>query len=268
MSDSGTQPSWNDYAAEYETVHEPLTGQFAAAALAHLPVSAGQRVLDIAAGPGTLALLAARASALVVATDASPRMVERAAARLRDAGAAAETHVMDATRLDFAASAFDAVFCVFGIMVIPDYRAALAEMARVTRPGGGAAVVMWHGLEHMEHVQVWLEAIAAAFPSFEPTPPPANWRVLQDPNSLAALMREAGFARVESHLETCWWEVASPAWFARHADLSPAAAMLYRTLGHEACATVRRVLEVRLRDRHGDGPFRLAAQAHIVVGRR
>jgi ubiquinone/menaquinone biosynthesis C-methylase UbiE len=269
MSDNIAPPSWDDYAGVYEAVHEPLTRQFATAALERVPVRAGDRVLDIAAGPGTLAMLAAARGAEAIAIDASPRMITRLQERVRESGLVrVEGRIMDATRLAFEDARFDAVFCIFGIMLIPDYRAALAEMARVARPGGHVAVVMWNGLERMEHVQVWLRAVAAAFPQFKPAPPPESWTILQDAEALGRTIETAGFASATIRTETRWWEVASPAWFAAHADLSPAADMLYRGLGPEARGRVRRELERQLRERHGDGRFRLAAEAHIAVGMR
>ena len=262
-------PTWDDYAGLYETVHEPLTRQFAAAALQHLPLRSGERVLDVAAGPGTLAMLAAARGADVIAIDTSPRMIARLNERVRESGLnRVDGRVMDGSHLAFADASFDAVFCVFGIMLIPDYRAALAEMGRVTKPGGRVAIVMWNGLERMAHVQAWLRAVAAAFPQFKPTPPPESWTVLQDAASLRRAMETAGFATTVVDTETRWWEVTSPAWFAAHADLSPAAEILYRSLGPDARGQVRRELERQLRERHGEAPFRLAAEAHIAVGRR
>jgi ubiquinone/menaquinone biosynthesis C-methylase UbiE len=261
------EPRWDHYAAEYEAVHEPLTRQFAEAALEAAPVAAGERLLDIATGPGTLALLAARRGASVTGVDTSPRMIARFNDRLAEAGfASASGRVMDGARLDFADGSFDAVFCVFGIMLFADFRGALAEMARVTRPGGRAAVVMWNGLDRMEHVQVWLGAVAHAFPQFQPMPPPANWAILQEPASLARILVEAGFAEVDIRTARREWRVLSPAWFAARADLSPAAESLYRSLGPGARERVRRVLEEQLRARFGDRPFALAAEAHIARG--
>jgi ubiquinone/menaquinone biosynthesis C-methylase UbiE len=262
-------PTWDDYAGLYEAVHEPLTRQFAAAALQRAPLRSGERVLDVAAGPGTLAMLAAACGAEVSAIDTSPRMIARLQERVRESGLGrVEGRIMDGSHLAFADASFDAVFCVFGIMLIPDYRAALAEMGRVTKPGGRVAIVMWNGLERMEHVQTWLRAVSAAFPSFAPTPPPESWTVLQDALSLRRIMESAGFATTTVETETCWWEVPSPAWFAAHADLSPAADILYRSLGPDARGRVRWELERQLRERHGEAPFRLAAEAHIAVGRR
>jgi len=269
MSDNIAPPTWDDYAGIYEVVHEPLTRQFAATALECAPVRGGDRALDIAAGPGTLAMLAAARGVDVIAIDTSPRMIARIQERARESGfPGIEARIMDAAQLAFADGHFDAVFCIFGIMLIRDYRAALAEMARVTRPGGRVVVVMWNGLERMEHVQVWLRAVATVFPQFAPAPPPENWSVLQQAASLRRAIEAVGFSTATIHTETRWWEVASPAWFAAHADLSPAADMLYRGLGPEARGQVRRELERQLRVRHGDGPFRLAAEAHIAVGIR
>lgn len=262
-------PSWDDYAGLYEAVHEPLTRQFAAAALQRVPLRRGERVLDIAAGPGTLAMFAAARGAEVIAIDTSPRMIARLQERVRENGLSrVEGRVMDGSHLAFPDASFDAVFCVFGIMLIPDYRGALAEMARVTKSGGRVAIVMWNGLERMEHVQTWLRAVAAAFPSFTPTPPPESWTVLQDAQSLRRAVESASFATTTVETETCWWEVRSPAWFAAHADLSPAADLLYRGLGPDARGQVRRELERQLREHHAEAPFRLAAEAHIAKGRR
>lgn len=107
-----------------------------------------------------------------------------------------------------------------------------------------------------------------ACPQFQPSPPPPSWAVLQDATSLRRAIQAAGFADVTVHTETCQWDVVSPAWFARHGDLSPAADALYRSLGPEARPVVRRELERQLRERHGDGRFQLAAEAHIAIGLR
>ena len=269
MTENNMQPGWDAYAGEYEAVHEPLTRQFASAALELVPVAAGQRVLDVAAGPGTLTVLAAERGANATGVDNSPRMIARLNARLSERGlAGADGRVMDAARLEFEDASFDAVFCVFGIMLFSDFRAALAEMARVTKAGGRVAIVMWNGLERMEHVLVWLRAVASAFPQFEPTPPPENWTILQNPDSLRRVMLEAGCSEVDVHTVVRHWQVESAAWFAGHADLSPAAEGLYRVLGPDARGAVQRALERQLRAQHGDGAFALAAEAHIAVGIR
>lgn len=66
----------------------------------------------------------------------SPKMLAVARRRARDLGRPVELRVGDAQALDFADGSFDTVVCTFALCGIPDERRALAEMARVLRPGG------------------------------------------------------------------------------------------------------------------------------------
>ena len=63
---------WNNHVAVYEEVFEPLTSAFARRALDHLNVGPGDRLIDIGAGAGGAALIAAARGGDVVAMDASP----------------------------------------------------------------------------------------------------------------------------------------------------------------------------------------------------
>jgi ubiquinone/menaquinone biosynthesis C-methylase UbiE len=131
---------WDTAAQHYEKTAHPFTTLYAEAALARVALTADSRILDIAAGTGALALAAARSGARVLATDFSPGMVARiAAAKLPNV----EARVMDGQALTLDDASFDAVFSIFGIIMFPDWRKGLAEMARVTRPGGHGVVATW-----------------------------------------------------------------------------------------------------------------------------
>jgi ubiquinone/menaquinone biosynthesis C-methylase UbiE len=135
---------WDKAAQHYEATAHPFTARFAEAALARVALTADSRVLDVAAGTGALALAAARTGARVLATDFSPGMVARIAAAGLAAGLAnVEARVMDGQALDLPDGGFDAVFSIFGVIMFPDWRKGLAEMARVTRPGGVGVVATW-----------------------------------------------------------------------------------------------------------------------------
>ena len=72
------QPAqWDDHVAVYEAVFEPLTDMFAAHALDRLGPRPGDRLIDVGAGSGGAALLAAARGADVLAVDASQEMVAR-----------------------------------------------------------------------------------------------------------------------------------------------------------------------------------------------
>jgi demethylmenaquinone methyltransferase/2-methoxy-6-polyprenyl-1,4-benzoquinol methylase len=96
----------------------------------------GQTVLDLAAGTGTSALPFARAGARVVASDFSLGMLAEGRRRYPELALVAG----DATTLPFGDDTFDAVTISFGLRNVVDIDAALAEMHRITRPGGRLVV--------------------------------------------------------------------------------------------------------------------------------
>lgn len=110
-------------------------------------VRAGETVLDVASGLGTVAHLAAAAvgpSGKVVASDISGPMLARAAARGREPGwAEVEYRECSASALDAADDSFDVVLCQQGLQFFPDRHGALVEMRRVTRPAGRIAISTW-----------------------------------------------------------------------------------------------------------------------------
>ncbi|HEU5423311.1 MAG TPA: bifunctional demethylmenaquinone methyltransferase/2-methoxy-6-polyprenyl-1,4-benzoquinol methylase UbiE [Nitrolancea sp.] len=101
------------------------------------------RVLDVATGTGDLALeLAGQGVALVVGADFSGGMLASAAAKRAESGTQAVRLVQaDAMRLPFASGSFDAVTIGFGLRNLPDYGGAVAELARVLRPGGRLVIL-------------------------------------------------------------------------------------------------------------------------------
>jgi SAM-dependent methyltransferase len=106
-------------------------------------ISAGQEVLDVAAGNGNLSLLAAREGAAVVASDLTPHMVELGRARLAAEGYDVEWVVADVENLPFEDARFDCCASVFGAMFAPRPEVAAGEMFRVVRPGGTVGLAAW-----------------------------------------------------------------------------------------------------------------------------
>jgi len=96
----------------------------------------GDRVLDLAAGTGSSALPFAAAGAHVVAADFSLGMLQVGRRQHPELGLVAG----DALRLPFPDGTFDAVTISFGLRNVSDVDVALAELSRVTRPGGRLVV--------------------------------------------------------------------------------------------------------------------------------
>jgi len=108
--------------------------------LAHeLGLRRGERVLDVASGPGATALLLAREFEVTVeGVDLAEGAVHRAGERAtrESLGAVVHFSVGDAERLPLEDGSVDAVICECALCTFPDKRGAVSEFARVLRPGG------------------------------------------------------------------------------------------------------------------------------------
>ena len=107
-------------------------------------VREGSRVLDVASGSGDLAAAFARRvgpSGEVWMTDINAAMLCVGRDKMIDTGVFAPLALCDAEKLPFASETFDCVSVAFGLRNMTHKEAALAEMARVTRPGGRVLVL-------------------------------------------------------------------------------------------------------------------------------
>ena len=101
---------------------------------------ADERVLDVACGSGTAALVAARRYCHVTGLDYVPELIDRARRRAAADRLDAEFLTGDAQALPFPDASFDVVLSVYGVQFAPDQERAAAEMLRVCRPGGKIAL--------------------------------------------------------------------------------------------------------------------------------
>ena len=162
----------------------------------------GERVLDLAAGTGTSSLPFAERGARVVPCDFSLGML-RVGKRARPA---LPFVAGDGTRLPFADATFDAVTISFGLRNIVDPAAGLAELRRVTRPGGRIVVCEFSHPTWRPFRTVYLEYLMKGLPAVArrvSSSPDAyvylaeSIRAWPDQRGLAAVMAGAGWSRPE-----------------------------------------------------------------------
>jgi demethylmenaquinone methyltransferase/2-methoxy-6-polyprenyl-1,4-benzoquinol methylase len=171
-------------------------------------VRPGERVLDVASGSGDLARSLARRAGPggeVWITDINRRMLERGRDRLLDRGLALRAVQCDAERLPFPAAHFDCVTVGFGLRNMTRKDVALAEMARVLKPGGRLVVLefskVWEPLERAYEwysfkVLPWLgDLVAGDADAYRYLA--ESIRAHPDQAALAELLRSAGLADVE-----------------------------------------------------------------------
>ena len=128
-----------DYAAVAELIDEIPPPHL----LSRVGIEPGQSVLDVAAGTGNVAILAAKAGADVIGLDLAPELFETARVRAEAAGVDVEWVDGDAEELPSADESFDRVLSAFGVQFTPRHEVTAAELARVCKPGGVIGVVNW-----------------------------------------------------------------------------------------------------------------------------
>jgi demethylmenaquinone methyltransferase/2-methoxy-6-polyprenyl-1,4-benzoquinol methylase len=173
------------------------------AVAAALDLRPGHRVLDLAAGTATSSAALARSGAAVVGCDFSLGML-RVGARAGHPGV--ELVAGDALRLPFADASFDAVTVSFGLRNTADADRALAELLRVTRPGGRLVVCEFSHPTWSPWRTVYVEYLMRALPAVarRVSSDPAAYEYLAesirawpDQAGLAARLQAAGWANVQ-----------------------------------------------------------------------
>ena len=106
-------------------------------------IGPGDRVLDVGAGTGSVAIPAAETGAAVVASDLTPELLARGQASAAQLGVTLEWREADAEDLPFAGNEFDAVVSSIGVMFAPHHQPAADELVRVCKPGGRIGVISW-----------------------------------------------------------------------------------------------------------------------------
>ncbi len=263
--------AWDAIADGYDRYVAPQEAELADQALRLVALQAGERFLDVAAGPGGLSLPAARLGAHVLATDWSPAMIERFEARVQEKGLRdAQGRVMDCHALELPDDSFDVTGSQFGVMLVPDQPRALREMVRVTNPGGRVLVIAYGHPAELEFLQLFVAAmkvVAPEFPGLPDDPPPLEFQVA-DPDVLRRRLTDAGLTevRVERTAERPAFASGQEMWDWLYFG-NPIVEMVVGELGDEQLKTLRRVLGGMLRERAGaDGTAVLTNAVNIGIG--
>jgi SAM-dependent methyltransferase len=204
----------------------------------------GERVLELACGPGGLGFAAAARVAPdgeVVMSDVAAEMTAIASARADARGLTnVSTCVLDLERIDQPDDAYDVVLCREGLMFAVDPARAAREIARVLRPGGRVGLAVWGPRERNPWLGVVLDVVSAQ--TGAPAPPPGvpGPFSLSDSDKLAGLLADAQLADVAvSELPVPLHAGSFAEWWARTSALAGPLAKLLASLPDEAARALR-----------------------------
>jgi len=176
-----------------------LFAPWAARLLDEVRLRPGDRVLDIATGPGTVARLAAQRigpGGRVTAMDIAEPMLDVARSKPHPSGAAPIDYLLSpAAPLVAESAAFDVVVCQQGVQFFPDKGAALREMRRVLKPDGRVGIAVWTEIERNQIFAAYHAALrATATPELTSLiTAPFSW---PSGEALKAAAEDAGFRDV------------------------------------------------------------------------
>jgi ubiquinone/menaquinone biosynthesis C-methylase UbiE len=248
-------------------VYDRFVGRYGAQLSRALIEAAGippeARVLDVGCGTGELtrALAERVGGASVSAVDPSEPFVEACRSKVPDA----DVRVARAEALPFEDDSFDAVLSQLVVNFIPDVSQGMAEMRRVTRPGGTVTGCVWDYKGEMTMLRTFWDAASALDP--EGAGPVVEGRVMPfaQPEDLETLWREAGLdeVKVVPLLAEASYDDFDDLWAPFLTGVGPAGRYA-ASVGADAQAALRGEFFCRLGE--PQGPFTLSARAWCAVG--
>jgi SAM-dependent methyltransferase len=193
----GAAGAWERYADRVREWGMPVS----VAMVESLDLQPGQRVLELAAGPGDTGFMAAELvapSGTLISSDGAEAMLEVARRRAAAAGVRnVEFQQLELEWIDLPTATVDAVLVRWGIMLIVDPEAAAREVRRVLTTGGHAAFAVWD----VPQRNPWATIPSAAMVElghFEPPDPDApGMFALAPPDRLTELLQSGGFTEVD-----------------------------------------------------------------------
>jgi SAM-dependent methyltransferase len=204
----------------------------------HANLQPGQRVLELAAGPGDTGFLAAELvepGGTLVSSDASDAMLELARARAEKFGVTnIEFANLQLEWIDLPAASVDAALCRWGVMLCADPPAAVKEVRRVLRPAGRFSLAVWDVPERNPWTTIPSRTLIELGHTSPPDPDAPSMFTLAAPGRLETLLEEAGFADVEVdgvELDRLYQSVDE--WLEETYDLSVMFAEVYDALDDE-----------------------------------
>ena len=258
---------WQRVAQKYEAAWSGLTRGFIPKLIKSAGISKGQKVLDVACGPGYVSEAVAHLRAEPVGIDFSPEMIRLAKQRNPNIQFA----IGDAQSLEFDPDTFDAVVMNFGLLHLPQPELAFIESLRVLRPGGCYSFTVWAGPDQSPGAKIVDDAIRSHADLQVPLPQGPDYFCYGRASECTAVLNDVGFERGSVRFETVTsnWKIPTATFLfdcERYAGVRTAALLARQS--EEVLNKISKQIADGVKTYAKGDAFVLPFAAHVVTARK
>jgi enediyne biosynthesis protein CalE5 len=272
----GQRQDWNRVAGGWEKWDRFFDEQMAFLnhrLVADARIRSGLRVLDLGSGTGYPALLGAQTvgpKGHVIGLDLAEQMLAVGRRKATALGLGNVTfRTGDVSTLPFEANSFDAVTSRFCLMFLPEIPKAVAEIARVLRPGGWVAAAVWSALDKNPSIGLSMEAVKKVVDLPPPDPMAPGIFRLAKPGDLAGMLQQAGLIDVTDPEFLAEWSYASAEeYYTSLLDIAAPIQNLMATLTTLQVQEVRRLITQSAFQYQRDNRITFPLAVRIVAARK
>ncbi len=269
-------PQWRKTASawsEHAELIAQMTRDATDALLQRLGAQAGERIVDLACGPGDPSLRLGSLVApggRVLALDGVEEMVRTTAQRAGSAGLCVAPIQSRGEQLPFKTGSVDALTSRFGIMFFDEPLRALEDALRCLRPNGRTVFAVWGPRENNAYFTVTVKALEeSGFPAAPLEPGTKTPFEFSEPESLSALLRQAGFENVREETAAIQmrFEQIQPAQLVDvQRMISPSIGERFAELDPLDVERIRQAVAKRVLPWHSNGKLELPGEIFLISG--
>ena len=260
-------PAWGANAEYLDTRGAAMTARM----LELADPKPGDRVLELACGPGSVGLKVAELvgpGGEVVLSDVVPEMTAIAEDRTAHLPNV-RTRVLDLEEIDEPDTAYDVVLCRDGLMLVPDPARAAHEIRRVLRPGGSAAVAVWGPRARNPWLGLVFDVVSEQLGTPMPPPGAPHPFALEDRERFMAVLSGSGLTDVSVvEVEVPYSAGSSDEWWERSSSLAGPIAQKLASLPEPAAQALRERARVAAAPYETPEGLVLPGVALVAFGRR
>lgn len=258
--------AWDVVADGYAETTMQILAMYAEDAISVAEPGAGESVLDVACGPGTVSLMLTKQVKSVHSIDFSQPMVSILKQKINETGLQnIYPQHGDGQALPYKSNTFDAVFSLFGLMFFPNRSKGYSEIYRTLKPDGRIVVSSWAPVDQSPALLTMFGALKTIKPDLPEHE--TAMKSLENPDQFEKELCEAGFRDVRIQRMTKHFPVESVQefWHAMVRGSAPII-MMKKSMGEDLWREKEQLALAYLENKLPETPTSLSSDAWLGTG--